>query len=281
VHPKWWILNSDGITARKTRNNNNPTVIAAARANGVRLIPLIAAEGAADIRSMMNDAQKRAAHVQWLVQTAKDGGYDGWDIDYEHLWRAEDRAPFVAFMTELSTAMHAAGLELSMAIGGMAYDTGRHAYDYVALSAALDVLHIMGYDYHYTGSHQGPLAPLGWIDAVLAFAAKTGHIDRFVLGMANYAIAPNFFTNTRDALTRCTSAVSGETNHMESCEFDHYAAGRAPHCSSANGELWFEDLASMEEKMTLVQKHGARGVTYWTLGEELDGFFALVRRYFP
>src|SRR5262249_25041911 len=102
-----------------------------------------------------------------------------------------------------------------------------------------------------------------------------------VLGMANYAIGSGFYTTTRDAISQCTSPVIGETNHMETCSFEHYAAGRAPHCSSAKGDLWFEDLGSMEEKMKTVPKYGARGVAYWTIGDELDGYFALVRRYFP
>jgi hypothetical protein len=37
----------------------------------------------------------------------------------------------------------------------------------------------------------------------------------------------------------------------------------------------------MEEKLQVAVAHHARGVTYWTLGAELDGYFSLARKYFP
>ena len=43
----------------------------------------------------------------------------------------------------------------------------------------------------------------------------------------------------------------------------------------------FEDLPSMEEKIVAAKAHGGRGVTYWTLGDELPGYFELARKHFP
>ena len=37
----------------------------------------------------------------------------------------------------------------------------------------------------------------------------------------------------------------------------------------------------MEEKIQVAKNHKARGVTYWTIGSEIDGFFALVKKYYP
>jgi spore germination protein YaaH len=37
----------------------------------------------------------------------------------------------------------------------------------------------------------------------------------------------------------------------------------------------------MDEKIAIAKKHGARGVTYWTVGDELPGYFDMVRRNFP
>ena len=37
----------------------------------------------------------------------------------------------------------------------------------------------------------------------------------------------------------------------------------------------------MNEKLQLGQKYGSRGVTYWVIGNQIDGFFDLIRKYFP
>ena len=35
----------------------------------------------------------------------------------------------------------------------------------------------------------------------------------------------------------------------------------------------------MEEKLKTVLGHGARGITYWTIGDELPGYYAMVKKY--
>jgi hypothetical protein len=269
IHPKWWALADDGFSVRVAGNPDLASVVSAARANRVRIMPLVDGESGDLIRSMMNDATRRANHVANLVKLAVDHGYDGLDIDYEHLWTAADRPGFVAFMTQLSAAMHAAGKELSMAVGAIPVDHGDNGYPYETLVSLVDTMHVMTYDFHYiSNSHLGPIAPLGWVDAVFARAQATGHPEKFMVGLANYAIGNGWWTSTRDALSRCGSGYATTTTHMLTCPFGTWNAGRSPHCTTASGDLWFEDVASMEEKVQTAKKRGARGVTYWTVGDE-------------
>src|SRR6185503_18476776 len=117
-----------------------------------------------------------------------------------------DRPGFVAFMQALSAALHQDGKELSMAIPAIDNNSTDNAYDYNALSAACDALHAMGYDFHYpSGSHLGPLAPLGWIRATFQRAQATGHGDHFIIGLPNYAIGSGFYDTTSDAIAECQS----------------------------------------------------------------------------
>jgi spore germination protein len=205
----------------------------------------------------------------------------GLDIDYEHLWTAADRAPYSAFFHALSTAMHAAGFELSMAITAMGSDDGNNGYDYGPLSADADVLHVMGYDYHTVGDHLGPIAPKGWIDHTFARAKATGRGDRFIIGLANYAIGNGWWTSSNDAKSHCTGPIATTTTHMATCPFGHEDPGRVLSCNTAQGALWWEDVASMEEKVQVAVSYGARGITYWSIGDELPGYFAMARKYFP
>jgi spore germination protein YaaH len=282
IHPKWYTMADDSVGVRPVGNTDLASVLAAAHQHGVRVWPLIDADNAQMLRTMIGDPQKRTQHVQNLVALVTQHGYAGLDIDYEHLWSKGDRPGFEAFMQELSAALHGAGAQLSTAIAASPSDDGASAYSYADLSQWCDALHVMGYDFHYMGGdHLGPLAPLGWIDQTFAQAAATGRASRFILGLANYGISSGWYTTANDAATRCGGKMLETTDHMATCPYGNFAAGRAPHCTTANGDVWFEDVASMEEKLTTALGHGAGGVTYWTLGDEPAGFFEMVARHLP
>jgi spore germination protein YaaH len=281
IHPKWHVMLPDGVSLRAAGRPNDAAIRAAARQHGVRVIPLVDTDtDRVRLRLMLSTAAKRSAHIAQLLAVLDDNGYDGLDIDYEGLWSASDRAGYVAFLTELSAGMRQRGKELTVASPALAYDSG--GYSYAAMVPLVDTIHLMGYDYHSTDSHQGPLAPLGWLEAVFRHAASTGRPERFILGVANYAVGSGFYTDAILAPGLCTGPIETTTDHMSGCSFGKEAPGRAPHCNTASvGPIWFEDLPSMEEKLAAARRGGLRGVTYWTLGGELPGYFDLARRYFP
>src|SRR5262249_34456535 len=144
-----------------------------------KLVPMIAASAPPDyihVHHMINDPGLRREHVRAVVAIAVENGYDGGDIDYEHIdpehlrphmapgqTRDTERRAFSAFIDELAGALHDAGKTLSLAVPTL--DSPGSVFDYDALSAAADQIHIMGYDYHFeNGSHVGPLAPISWIE---------------------------------------------------------------------------------------------------------------------
>lgn len=288
VHPDWYALADDGVALRTLTGAEDATVLTAAAAHHVQVIPMIAgADPGVEtiLRAMMSDASKRAAHIENLVALAKSKGWSGLDLDYEHLWEASDRPLFTQFIREASAAMHAAGKTLSIAVPALADAGGANAWDYAALAELLDTLHVMGYDYHSIGTHAGPTAPLGWIEAVAAHAEATGHADKFVLGLPNYGTTPTWYGTLGDCLAACNGTYATQTTHMDgnNCSYNvdtHYVAGRSLNCTSANGALFFDDTLSLEEKVKSAKAHGMRGITYWTIGGEPAGFFDMIRRYY-
>jgi spore germination protein YaaH len=68
---------------------------------------------------------------------------------------------------------------------------------------------------------------------------------------------------------------------MSSCPYGDYAPGIAPHCTTAKGDLWFEDGASIAEKAQTAKTHSLRGVSYYTLGGEPPGLFDGLRAAYP
>jgi len=288
VHPDWYALGADGVSLRAMTGADDPTVLSAAQARGVQLIPMIDGAESGDevlLRAMMSDPTKRAAHVQALVALATSKRYAGLDLDYEHLWQAGDRPLFTQLVTETAAAMHAVGKQLSIPVPALADGADTNAWDYGALAPLLDTVHVMGYDYHSIGTHAGPTAPLGWIDAVGAHAASTGYASKFVLGVPNYGVTPSWYCALADCPAACTGPLATSTTHMDgnNCSYNvdtHYTAGRSLNCDSANGALFFDDTASLEEKVQTAKAHGLGGITYWTIGSEPPGFLAMVQSYY-
>jgi spore germination protein YaaH len=281
IHPYWWTLGDDG-TLVATARENLATVVAAARTAHVQLIPLVYFETVAGLRGVLTDPTRRDKHIADLVAIARTHNYDGFEIDYERLFESSDRQPFSAFMTRLGQALHAAGKKLTMALPALDLpDPGTNAYDYNLLSQVVDRLHIMGYDFHGTFSdHSGPIAPLGWIRGVVAHAAATGRAQVFSLGVANYGVAPGAGYHSSDVISRCP-AYATTTTHMQVCPLGHYDAGRAPNCMLDGNLVFFEDAASMAQKITVAHTAGLGGVAYYALGGEVLGLWSTLAGIYP
>ena len=282
IHPYWWTATATGsVTA--TSWVDDATVVTTAHAHNIKLMPLVyGGDDGSILRSIMASSSSIAAHVQALVNLTVSHNYDGLEIDYEHLWQASDRPGFTQLITQLAAALHAQGKDLSLSMPPKDIDTTGDAYDYKALGAAADVLHLMGYDFHGTFTdHLGPLAPLGWIDAVNAHVQSLGLASKFILGVGNYGVGTGWYAVGADAISMCGPNYATTTTHMLTCPYGVYAAGRSPHCTTSKGDLWFEDSASIAEKANSAKAHGLRGVTYYDLGGEVPGLFTTLRSAYP
>jgi spore germination protein YaaH len=289
VHPDWWYVTSP-TSFSTVYGVDDPQMLSLTTHGGQRtlIMPLVAAvdsSGPGYVHQMLYDQTLQQQHIAQLVSITVSHGYDGLDLDYEHL-SASDRDAFSSFVAAAAQAMHAAGKQLSLAIN--AETGGADVSDYDKLSAAADTLHLMGYDYHWLGSHPGPIAPLGWLQQVTQYiqtVAGGTRNQKFVLGLANYGLAGGSATTwlgtSADAAALAGPGYATTTDHMSSCPFGNQAPGRSPNAMTSQGQLFFEDLASMEEKATLAQTAGLGGITYWNMGGEPSGFFQMVRSHFP
>ena len=301
VHPTWYHLGST-TTLTPSFGEGDAQVLDHTTVGGKRtlLIPTIAAADGSEPQwasTMIHDATLRAQHEAAIVALVTAKHYDGIDLDYEHLPDA-DRDAFSQFAAELGAQLHAKGKTLSFAVGALITARFGH-WDYDKLTQAADQLHVMGYDFHYLGSHPGPVAPLGWIQQVLAYINTIGgggRAGKFILGLPNYGIAGSdgstttWFGSSMDSINLVGGSYDVTTSHMASCPLTNgtsMPSGRAPNATSASkGHVFFDDLVSHEEKVAAAQQAGLGGITYWTIGGEPDrpgprSFFDMVRAYYP
>jgi spore germination protein YaaH len=160
----------------------------------------------------------------------------------------------------------------------------------------------MNYDYHYEeGPHVGPLAPLGWVEENLDLIQGLDggrRAGKFLLGLPNYGlIGPDEGADGQGVVrvcqpsSACRALFQGPyeetTGHMGRCRApggQRYAPGRTPNVALGCGErLYFEDLASLDERIAAGVRRGLGGVSYWSIGGEPggDAFFAMVRERYP
>ena len=283
IHPMWGSLQPDGSIKLITPMADDADITSTAKSHSIKLIPLVDSDDVSFIRNVMASPEALAQHAATVTNLVVSHGRDGIALDYEHLWSAADRAPYVALVKAVAASLHAQHKLLTLALPAMDADHKDAAYDYVQFQDDVDVMHLMGYDFHYFGGdHLGPIAPKGWLTDVVTRVQSLGHPEKYVLGLANYGIAAGWYTSAKDAAARCIGGTHQmTTDHMASCPLGHQDAGLSPHCTTAQGVVWFVATASMTEKAALAKAHGLGGVGYWTMGDEPDGFFDAMKAQFP
>ena len=179
---------------------------------GDRGVPIVASilDGteAGVMAAILADPAQRARHVDAVAAFAADNEFDGIDIDYEQFafadgrdtW-ATTRPGWVAFVQELSARLHDDGRTLTVSIppvydAGQTDDSGYWVYDYGAITPHVDAIRIMAYDYSVASGEPGPIAPLAWVDRVIAgTSAASGDPSKLVLGIPMYGY--NWVVGTR------------------------------------------------------------------------------------
>ena len=174
--------------------------LAAARERDVPLVASILDGTEAGVMAgILADPAQRTRHVEALTAFAADNDLDGIDIDYEQFafadgrdsW-ATTRPNWVAFVEELATALHDDGRTLIVSIppvydAGQGDDSGFWVYDYGAIAPHVDAIRVMAYDYSVPSGEPGPIAPLPWVERVIAgTSAASGDPSKLVLGIPMY-----------------------------------------------------------------------------------------------
>lgn len=283
VHPYWGTLNPDGMSVKTFPFSDDADMLRVAKEHHVRMMPIIDYGDPAYLRAVMVSPQTIQAHAQMIASFVVQHGWDGVELDYEHLWQASDKPGYTAIVTAISDLLHAQGKEVSLSLPSLDHAYTDSGYDYPELQKHADALHLMGYDYHGVGSpHLGPIAPKGWISDVVGYVESLGQPDKWILGIANYGVGSGWYTDAVDANKRCLPGTfSEQTDHMNVCNIGHQEAGIAPHCTTAQGDVWFENLDSMKEKAGLAKAHHLGGIALYSIGDEPDGFLDAIDSLFP
>jgi spore germination protein len=220
------------------------------------------------VAGVLSDPVRADAHREAVVRAAVDNGWDGVEIDYESLPPTSGPA-FTAFLTALRDDLHAADLQLSVAVPARVGDEDSVglSYSYRVLGGIVDQLRVMAYDHSWSGSDAGPVAPLTWVREVVAYAAQSVPKDKLMLGLATYGYD---WVGEQGTDLQATEALELARRVGATPEWD---VGSAAWTFSYEQDgqqhtVWFEDARSLAAKQQVAVDQGIRGVAIWALGGE-------------
>ncbi len=259
------------------------------RAAGLRVVPSIAniTDGKwayQPVGRMLHSPALMAQQVAAIVALVQRHDYAGVDIDYENL-HAGDRLAFSTFVRDLAAALHAHGKLLSVAVFAKTSNAGTDprnlAQDYAAIGRVADQVRLMGYDYHWATSPPGPVAPVGWIRAVLRYAKTQIPASKIILGIPLYGYdwsgghgtAISWLQALR--LSRQYHAPPRYNTTSQAPWFSYTDAAGHKHT------VWFENAASTRAKFEVAQGAGIAGVYLWMYGYEDAGTWSALSQVLP
>ena len=246
VSPLFYGANDDGTLRLLGPQAQLNATVQAARTAGLPLIVGIFDSTAPGVMSgILADPAGRTAHVQQIVSLAVNNGYDGIDLDYEVFafnqraqW-GEIKPNWIAFVSELSAALHASGTLLSVTVppvyrlaGGLL--AGYTVYAQQEIAPVVDRLRLMVYDWSI--SSPGPISPYAWMNSVIEYSSSVvADRSKLQLGVPVYG---RHWVTKRNANETCPdSAVRRESVLMKNLA--PLAAGRNVTRDPASGEITF------------------------------------------
>jgi spore germination protein YaaH len=309
VSPFWYGLASESkITDKYTAGlYTKPITVALQdlKTRGLIVIPTITDDQPVrTLAGILANESRRAVLVKSVRDLVAKYNYDGIDLDFETFYaKGETRAnwvamkpTWVAFIKELSTALHADGKLLSVTtppdFDPATKRAGNWVYAWSEIGPLIDRLRIMAYDYSTTTP--GPIGPLDWTEDAVKFAVSQMPASKVYVGIPGYGrdcitkvegVCPTAFATSivvggkaalamKDAVNLATiygGAAKYNTTYAENSYL--YTKSYTDPTNSAisckaTRSVWYPDERSYAARAALVGKYRLGGVAVWTFGKE-------------
>ena len=219
-----------------------------------------------------------------LAGVMEKKGYVGVDMDFEYI-APEDAEGYQAFLRRAVEIMRPRGFTVSADLApktsasqqGLLYE----AHDYPAIGSIVDRVLLMTYEWGYTYGPPMAVAPLDQVRRVVRYAVSAIPTAKILMGVPNYGYdwtlpyeqgvsrAENI--GNQGAVLRA-ARYGAEIRFDETAQspyFEYYAAGK-------KHIVWFEDVRSVEAKLSLTDEFALLGVGYWNIMRRFDQNWALL-----
>lgn len=316
VMPFWYTLSYNATTKTPTIKDlytpGNPSVpmatpLAALRGAGYKIIPTITdGTGKQVLAKALANPEVRTKIVNQITNLVLVNNFDGIDLDFENFAFLDGRASWVtteplwvAFIAELSTALHARNKLLSIdtpyQLTGTPTDPGYYIYAWAKIAKYIDRLRIMTYD--FSVSRPGPIGPISWVEKTVQYATSVMPASKVWVGLAGYGkdwvtkvdgVCPVEFANVVKVGAKAATFLMNEATNLASsygavptfnAQHDEMtfsytktytgntSSGLSTSCT-ASRTAWYQSAQSYATRTNLVAKYKLGGVATWILGME-------------
>jgi spore germination protein YaaH len=264
-----------------------------AHANGLQVWPMVADFSHTVVtprgvvsQNVLANTYNRERAIDELVMYTEQYGFDGINIDFEHI-RRDDGVYYVQFIRELAPLLRERGVVLSVC----KYVPMAHTAHYNRAETALaaDYIVIMAYDEHYATSRvAGPNASINWVRGGIERTMNEVPAEQIILGIPFYVRVWRE-TETAEGVVVSQNAMymDGAYNlfinnnaTFEWCEItmSYYAEYRGvdDRGQTYTRRVWLEDERSMAAKLELVEEYGLAGVSGWRKGQEKTAIWDVI-----
>jgi len=279
--PGWTTLKRDKFAARLAdakKHNLKQSLLVISGDDGV--IGDMIADPVTNANNLVND----------VAPIMKDKGFTDLNLDIESFMDASEsaRTNFTMFVTTVVQQIK------EQKLGTVTLDlipislVKNKIYDAKALGAIVDRIVLMTYDYHYTGSFTaGAVAPIGGAGTTIEYDVETAVKEaiksipgsKLLLGIPLYGYewetmdpAPESATIPGGSSIASVRRVSDLLAACATCSAQLDSVAREPYLISPENDyfnqIYFENEASMKEKIVLAEKYHLGGVALWALGYE-------------
>ncbi|MGR6835259.1 glycosyl hydrolase family 18 protein [Syntrophomonas erecta] len=249
-----------------------------ARQKGIKTHASVVLMGQDVLHELLSSSDNRNRMVNNLVTAMYRDNYDGINIDFE-LMAPADAANFTTFLRELKQSM-GQDKELTVAVFAR---TGNEKwatpYEYDKIGQIADAVVVMAYDYHYSTSKPGPVAPLWWVEQVGSFMARHIPAQKVLLGMATYGY--DWPTGTRATAVTASKLAALKQKYQVEQHFDDKSMSPYYTYRDSNNnyhEIWLENERSLSEKWKVVSRYQLGGISFWRIGNGFEDLYRVIEK---
>jgi spore germination protein YaaH len=278
----WYHLNTAGEVVQYRDARLDRSIISWAKSNGIKTSIVITnlpeesdtSWDSERVERAISDSFFRQERVDQIAALAKENGVDGVTIDFEEV-DAHLRDEFTIFISELSQRLHQDNLFVGVALhpkSGASSDRLYEFQDWQELSYSADELYIMSYGEHWDEGAPGAIASKPWVEKIISYALGLDlSLEKFYLGIPLYGYDWNLdddeaaegveYVDVKSLMLRY--GIESEWGGDTPAPYFRYSDTRG-----RQHDVWFENAASVEEKVDLARNSGFGGISFWRLGGE-------------
>ena len=270
IKPVWYKVKKDG-TITKFTGSEDSQIIQFAKDNNIEIIPTITNDcEPINAEKVIKSSELSSKHIEEILKLVDTHDYDGIDINYECLSGKSIRETYSDFIKKIAAQLHTKNKLLTTSVHAKdsEYGTweGPATQDWKVLGENCDQVKIMTYDYHWSTSEAGEIAPVTWIEETLSYAVK--HIDpsKIYLGIHFYGydwVGKKAESQTyRDVLELIDKFDPKIKKSTEGEKYFKYVSGSKSHT------VYYADSGTITARVKLANKYKIAGIGIWRLGQE-------------